>query len=68
MEQTPTMLSAGQINLMACKWILADAERRAAEAKPEPIPDDMLDNLFFGPIRGADFLLAVNCYQIHNRG
>ena len=43
MEQTPTMLSAGQINLMACKWILADAERRAAEARPEPIPEELLD-------------------------
>lgn len=42
MDQTPTMLSTGQINLMACKWILADAERRAAEAKPEPIPEELL--------------------------
>ena len=42
MDQTPPMLSTGQINLMACKWILADAERRAAEAKPEPIPEELL--------------------------
>lgn len=36
MDQTPTtppLLSTGEINLKAMKWILAQAERRAAKAK-----------------------------------
>ena len=39
---TPPLLSAGEINLKAMKWILAQAERRAAKAKPEPIPAGLL--------------------------
>ena len=40
---TPTMLSTGEIHLRAMKWTIQEAERRAAKARPEPIPEELLD-------------------------
>lgn len=45
MDKTPTTpppLSTGEIHLRAMKWTILEAERRAAKAKPEPIPEELL--------------------------
>ena len=45
MDQTRiplTLLTTGEINLRAMKWTIQEAERRAAKARPEPIPEGLL--------------------------